>query len=49
MLLIYKSYLMMKLKQRIVYCEFVTLEPFEKAADKGQTIDNCWGRHREEI
>jgi len=41
--------LMMKLKQRIVYCEFVTLEPFEKAADKGQTIDNCWGRHREEI
>jgi len=34
-----------KFEQRIVYCELVTLEPFEKAADKGQPVDNGWSRH----
>lgn len=37
--------LMMELEQRIVYCKFVTLEPFEKAADKWQPVDNRGGRH----
>jgi len=37
--------LVVKFEQRIVYREFVTLEPFEKAADKGQPVDNGWSRH----
>jgi len=41
--------LMMKFEQRIVYCEFVTLEPFEKAADKGQPVDDGWSRHVEAL
>ena len=40
---------MMKFEQRIVYCEFVTLEPFEKAADTGQPVDDGWSRHVEAL
>ena len=35
------SYLMMKLKERIINGEFVTLEPFEKVADEREAIYNC--------
>jgi len=32
---------MMKLKERIINGEFVTLEPFEKVADEREAIYNC--------
>ena len=40
-------YLMMELEEGIVYCEFVTLEPLEEAADQGESVDDGGGRHLE--
>ena len=37
----------MQLEESIVYCELVTLEPLEETADQGESVDNCWGRHRD--
>ena len=38
-------YLVMKLEEGIVYCELVTLEPLEEAADQGESVDDGGGRH----
>ena len=40
-------YLMMQLEEGIVYCELVTLEPLEEAADQGESVDDSGGRHLE--
>ena len=37
----------MELEEGIVYCELVTLEPLEEAADQGESVDDSGGRHLE--
>jgi len=32
--------LVVELEQGIVYCEFIALEPFEKVADNGKSVDD---------
>lgn len=38
----------MELEEGIVYCELVTLEPLEEAADQGESVDDSGGRHLED-
>ena len=39
----------MKLEEGIVYCELVTLEPLEEAADQRKSVDDGGGWHLEGV